>query len=219
MHDAEFISWKIATEQTAKYICEKMHSATIFKGNVQANRHDLEGREKLLDFALSKTIKDGLYLEFGVHKGESINFIANKIGPEHIIHGFDSFEGLPEQWFLGRKEGRFSLEGEIPQVENNVVLHQGWFDSTLPRFLSNNEQHISLCHIDSDIYSSAKTVLECCRDRFVPGTIIVFDEYFNYPGWEQHEFKAFQEFVKEYGLKYEYLGMAPCHYSVAITLR
>ena len=35
---------------------------------------------------------------------------------------------------------------------------------------------------------------------------IVFDEYFNYPNWQKHEFKAFQEFVAANGIKYEYIG-------------
>jgi hypothetical protein len=43
-------------------------------------------------------------------------------------------------------------------------------------------------------------------NRIVPGTVIVFDEYWNYPNWKEHEFKAFQEFVNKVGLEYEYLG-------------
>ena len=38
--------------------------------------------------------------------------------------------------------------------------------------------------------------------------MIVFDEYFNYPNWRNHEYKAWQEFVSEAGLDYEYLAFA-----------
>ena len=38
------------------------------------------------------------------------------------------------------------------------------------------------------------------------GTIILFDEYFNYSNWENHEFKAWQEFVVKYQIQYEYIG-------------
>lgn len=38
------------------------------------------------------------------------------------------------------------------------------------------------------------------------GTIIAFDEYMNYPGWQDDEFKAFQEYVKEHNVHYEYLA-------------
>jgi hypothetical protein len=40
-------------------------------------------------------------------------------------------------------------------------------------------------------------------------TIIVFDEFFNYPGWEDHEYKTFVEFLRtnsEFNVKYLGLG-------------
>jgi hypothetical protein len=33
-------------------------------------------------------------------------------------------------------------------------------------------------------------------NRLASGSVIVFDEYFNYPGWKVHEFKAFQDDVR-----------------------
>ena len=41
--------------------------------------------------------------------------------------------------------------------------------------------------------------------QFIPGTVIVFDEYIGNEHWREDEFKAFQEAVLEYGWKYEYL--------------
>ena len=58
------------------------------------------------------------------------------------------------------------------------------------------------------IASSTKTIFASAVPRLVPGTVIVFDEYFNYPNWEQHEFKAFQEFVSDHAVKYSYLAFA-----------
>jgi hypothetical protein len=46
----------------------------------------------------------------------------------------------------------------------------------------------------------------------------VFDEYFNYPGWQQHEFKAWQEFVAASGLSYEYLGLVRNNQQVAVRI-
>ena len=54
------------------------------------------------------------------------------------------------------------------------------------------EKASSFLHIDSDLYSSARTVLFLLHEQIVSGTIIEFDEYFNYPNWKQHEYKAFQ---------------------------
>ena len=59
-----------------------------------------------------------------------------------------------------------------------------------------------------DLYSSTRTIFKLLGERFVAGTVILFDEYFNYPNWERHEFKAFQELVTERRIKYTYLAYA-----------
>lgn len=219
LHDAEFVSWKLATESTARYINEHMHAARVFTGPRASRRHDPEGRNALLEFALNAVTVDGLVAEFGVHKGESVRLIASLLPPKRVVHGFDSFIGLPEGWFHGRVPGHFSLDGTAPSCGERVVLHKGWFSETLPPFLAANPGPLGFVHIDSDIYSSARDILTIARERFVAGTIILFDEYFNYPGWEQHEQRAFHEFIRETGFRYDYLGMAPRHYSVAVRLR
>jgi hypothetical protein len=219
LHDAEFVSWKLATESTARYINAHMHAARVFTSPRASKRHDPEGRNALLEFALNAATLEGLVAEFGVHKGESVRLIASLLPPTQVVHGFDSFVGLPEGWFHGRVPGHFSLDGTAPACGERVVLHKGWFSETLPPFLAANPGPFRFVHIDSDIYSSARDILTLARDRFIPGTIILFDEYFNYPGWEQHEQRAFHEFIRETGLGYDYLGMAPRHYSVAVRLR
>ena len=103
--------------------------------------------------------------------------------------------------------GAFGKEG-IPDVEPNVELHAGWFDDTLPAFLASHPGDVALVHIASDIYSSAKTILDNLAPRIRPGSIIVFNEYFNYPNWKQHEFRAFQEFCAAHGVTYRYLCWA-----------
>jgi adenylosuccinate synthase len=61
-------------------------------------------------------------------------------------------------------------------------------------------------------------VLNALSRRIVAGTVIVFDEYFNFPGWEQDEFRAWQEFVAENRVKYEYLGFVSSHQEVAVRI-
>jgi hypothetical protein len=46
--------------------------------------------------------------------------------------------------------------------------------------------------------------------------VIVFDEYFNYPNWQEHEFRAFQELVEECRVRYQYLGYA--RFQVAVKI-
>ena len=94
-----------------------------------------------------------LVLEFGVFSGRSINHLAATVGDEHLVHGFDSFEGLPEFWRDGYAAGAFAV-GELPIVARNVRLVKGWFDQTLQPFLDENSGLVALVHIDCDLYSS-----------------------------------------------------------------
>ncbi len=159
----------------------------------------------LLD-ALQSVPAQGLFMEFGVFHGRSINIIARKT--KRIVHGFDSFQGLPEDWKQGESRGSYSTEGVIPAVPSNVELHHGWFDKTLPEFLQETEEPAAFVHIDCDIYSSTVTVLDALAPRIRPGTIIVLDDYLGYPDFQQHEFRAFNEFLDQTGLNHEYLSFS-----------
>jgi len=191
---------KEAMQESLIYVKEHM------KNSLRIPSYD---RERLFEYSLSKIKKDGSILEFGVYAGSSITIIANRVNGR-ICHGFDSFEGLPEDWAGADLPKKFfNLKGKLPTVPKNVVLHKGWFNDTIPKFLKENDEMISLMHIDCDLYSSTKTVFNLLEKRISNGTIIVFDEYLNYPNWQQHEFKAFQEFVEKNNVKYEYLAFGP----------
>jgi hypothetical protein len=157
----------------------------------------------------------GLFCEFGVYKGESINHIASQT--KATVHGFDSFEGLPEKWREGFDKGAFLMDG-MPRVRENVVLHKGWFDKSVPVFAAKYQGNIAFLHMDADLYSSTKTVFDLLGKRIIPGTVIVFDEYLGYPGWQNGEFKAFQELVKESHLKFNYIGRVPNYNQVAVQI-
>ena len=139
-----------------------------------------------------------------------------KINPEVIFYGFDTFEGLPESFSIW-KRGRFDIKGKLPKVNKNVSLIKGYFNETLPKFLEEYKEKAAFIHIDCDLYSSTKTIFENIYDRIVPNTVIQFDEYYNYPCWRNHEFKAFQEFCKKYSVEYEYIGI--CHMQVAVVIK
>lgn len=111
------------------------------------------------------------------------------------------------------------MRGELPKdMPNNVRFVKGWFDQTLPRFLEEHHEPVAFLHIDSDLYSSAKTVLGLLKDRIVPGTVVLFDELLNYPGWKNGEIKAFREFIAETGFKYEYFGYASSAHSAGMRI-
>jgi predicted O-methyltransferase YrrM len=182
------------SQDSAAYVAEHMRLAM-----------KIPGKQHHLEYALSK-IGDGLILEFGVFKGQSINQIAAVVD-DRQVHGFDSFEGLPEDWSGYNVEAvAFDQQGRLPQVRENVTLHKGWFDETLPAFLAEHPEDVAFVHVDCDIYSSAKTVLSELANRIKPGTVLVFDEYHNYPYWREHEHRAFMEFCSEHGVEFEYIS-------------
>ena len=113
---------------------------------------------------------------------ETLNFIASLLPGQ--IHGFDSFEGLPEDWRQGHEKGTFAV-GHLPRVRPNVRLYKGWFEDTLPAFREQYPGPVAFLHLDADLYSSTKTVLDILGEGIVPGTVIAFDEFFNYPGWRK----------------------------------
>ena len=157
----------------------------------------------LLKAALGQVEVKGLYCEFGVYRGQTLNFIASQVAGE--VHGFDSFEGLPEDWRQSHEKGTFAV-GELPRVRQNVRLHKGWFEDTLPAFRAQYPGPVAFLHLDADLYSSTKTVLDVLGDGIVPGTVIAFDEFFNYPGWREGEYRAFTEFCLDREVQLRYLG-------------
>jgi len=160
-------------------------------------------KRAVLALALGYARPQGLYIEFGVWSGRTINFIAER--HTGIVHGFDSLEGLPETWYGTYHEGAFETGGWLPKVRANVRLHKGWFENTLPTFVDQHKENIAFLHIDCDLYSSTQTIFHHLGDKIVKGTVIVFDEYFNYPGWQNHEHRAFQEFLAARSLSARFL--------------
>lgn len=154
---------------------------------------------------------DGLALEFGVGGGYTIN-ILQEYRP---VYGFDSFLGLPEDWTNGHPEGTFSSGGRSPKVGPNVRLVVGWFKDTLPQFLEDNPDPISFLHIDSDLYSSADTVLRLVEGRLCKGAVINFNEFWDYPGCEGHEALAFQELLDRTGREARCIGRTEGTYTKA----
>lgn len=181
-----------ASQDTAEFVDQKMAMAKSYPDKFA-----------LLKDAIVRIDVQGLCCEFGVYRGETINFIASQVTGE--VHGFDSFEGLPEDWRQGHEKGTFAV-GNLPPVRSNVRLYRGWFEDTLPSFREQHPGPIAFLHLDADLYSSTRTVFDLLGDGIVPGTVIVFDEFFNYPGWREGEYRAFTEFCRERQVEVRYLG-------------
>jgi hypothetical protein len=201
--DLDRLTLLVAGLDSAAYYAEHMGHA-----------HRAPEAASLLRNAFGRRTLDGLVLEFGVASGSTINALAELAGD--TVYGFDSFAGLPEDWRPGFPRGAFAHP--LPAVRPNVALVVGLFEETLPRFVAEHPGPAAFIHVDCDLYSSTRTVLAHCGPMIRPGTVIVFDEYFNYPGWRRHEHRAFQEFVAGTGRRYEYLGVVPTGQQVAVLL-
>jgi hypothetical protein len=200
---------------------QDLFSSVEFERRHLATVPTFKTRQDLFRFSLDRaTVRDGLHAEFGVYKGDSINRLA-RLRPRQVFHGFDSFEGLPEAWTLGARSGSFGLGGRLPAVRDNVVLVKGLFADTLEKFVAGcGKSAVAFMHVDCDLYSATKTVLDRFAPLLVEGAVIVFDEYFNYPGWQQGEFKAFAEFIDGHDrLAYDYIGYIRNGGQVAVRLR
>ena len=199
---------------------QEIGSSAAFERKYLHDAADFKGRHQLYKHLLSQIPREngGLFLEFGVYKADSINRFAELRRDVHW-YGFDSFEGLPEEWTLGARKGAFSIDGMLPPVRNNVTLIKGFFEDTLPAFVAKHrDAKASFIHIDCDLYSSTRTVLDHLEDMLQPGCIIIFDEYFNYAGWAEQEYKAFSEFATRTGRAFEYIGYVRTGGQVAVRL-
>ena len=102
-----------------------------------------------------------------------------------------------------QSRGLFGLAGKPPTLprplESVVRWEVGWYNESLPRFLlSHPEEEVSLLHVDCDLYSSTTTVLTLLASRMRAGTVIIFDELYNYPEYRSHELLALWEFLRDH---------------------
>jgi hypothetical protein len=182
--------------EAADYVTEHSSDAVLVRGQFD-----------LLAHALEAVSLDGLFLEFGVHRGASLRFIAARTKSQ--VHGFDSFEGLPAHGAgTNWTRSQFDRKGALPAVPANVTLHKGLFKDTLPGFPEAHQGQVAFAHIDCDLYDSTKEVLSALAPCFAARSVLVFDEWFNFPGWRQHEFKAFHEFIGASGFTFRHIGFA-----------
>lgn len=190
---------RAAVSSSAAYISEFGNGAMLF--------HE---REHLWRHALRTVNVDGLFLEFGVFRGYSINFFAVQL-PRIPFHGFDSFRGLREDWLgTNMPAGTFDLGGTLPRVARNVTLHKGQFSETLPRFLAEQPGKLAFVHLDADTEESTSFVLESLATRLVPGSVVVFDEYHSHPLWKsQGELTAWKRLCKMHAISYRYVAFGP----------
>lgn len=163
---------------------------------------------------------DELLLDLGVWIGWSTRLMSDACG--RMVYGFDTFSGLVEDWRLEdlaiHKRGTFSLSEPLAKRfmrDTGVSLHDGvpaalgrkvhfirgsTYETLAPFLADRPEAPIRLFHMDLDTYESCLHALETCKDHFIEGSILVFDEYLVTSG----EMRAFYEFQSRYELEWRY---------------
>jgi len=168
----------------------------------------------------SRQNSDELLLDLGVWLGWSTRLIADASGRQ--VYGFDTFEGLVEDWQVDDqvlfKQGTFALSEPLAQRsmrDTGVSLNDGvpatlgrkiqfikgsTYETLAPFLADRPDAPIRLFHMDLDTYESCLHALETCKDRFIEGSILVFDEYLV----TNAEMRAFFEFQNQYALEWRY---------------
>lgn len=169
------------------------------------------------EFAKINGVK-GDYFEFGVWRGKTFAYartMARRYRASPIkFRAFDSFAGLPpvdrnvrhEVW----AEGQFACsKPEFEQIlaakgfqPDEYALVEGFYDQSLNAALVGrlNEAGVkaAIVYIDCDLYESTVPVLRFIRHFLQDGTIVCFDDYYNYRGQPGHgEQKALAEFLQD----------------------
>jgi O-methyltransferase len=177
---------------------------------LQASRKLVPGNLAMFRDATLETIGDRriTYLEFGVADGISLRSIISRFThAESRFFGFDSFEGLPEAWVplptVSWKEGAFSRQGDVPAIDDRrVEFVRGWFQNTLPPFLSTGSvggPWPHLVHYDADLYSSTLFILTTLW-HYLPEYYFIMDEF------PYDEVVALSDFAQSYPVEIRFIA-------------
>ena len=157
------------------------------------------------------------YLEFGVSKGGGFHiwYQQNK-NPKSRFFGFDTFEGLPEDWGSVKK-GAYTAHGQIPETnDKRCDFIVGLFQDTLIDFLKeNNISQQLVIHLDADLYNATLYVLIHLARYLKPNDIIIFDEFF-YVSKADHEMRAFIDFLSLYDIKFKPIAKTLSQFTIKI---
>lgn len=202
----------------SRWIVEQRRKKTVFDDFFRLRRN-YEARFKLHEHVLkTENLQAGEidYLEFGVAGGTSLSWwLKANANPQSRFFGFDTFEGLPEDWGLFKK-GEMG-PGFLTIQDKRCSLIKGLFQTTVPKFLESarfSPTTRKVLHLDADLFSSTLLVLIMFAGHLKTGDILIFDE-FCVPN---HEFLAFDIFTRMHNVRYEMLGAVNNYLQVALKI-
>jgi O-methyltransferase len=157
------------------------------------------------------------YLEFGVYRGDSLRWWLDGLSnADSRFVGFDTFTGLPERWRPTEPAGHFNANGVIPDIKDpRCSFEVGLFQDTLPPFVTSTDLTNRLVvNLDADMFTSTLFVLTTLAPYLKSGDLIFFDEF----SCPLDEFRAFEEFVRSFRVKYEVLNAVYGYTRVCIKI-
>jgi len=183
-----------------EWVYVRKRQAFISENKMVPSSHD---RNNLYHDIISQLTNPVVYLEFGVYEGKSMQYWSKNLShPQSNFFGFDTFEGLPENWIHSKPKGAYSTSGKIPDIsDTRVSFHKGLFQDTLPFMIKKGSIDFSkqiIVNLDADLYSATAFVLSTLMPYFKKNDIIIFDEF---GAFLLHEFKAFLDFQAYSNLK------------------
>jgi hypothetical protein len=170
---------------------------------------------------------DGVAVDLGAGVCKSSNLIGAVFAHSRVF-ACDTFSGLPYEWVRG--DHNFAVGTFAPRhatgdaqppfpILDNVIAVKGSFKDTIPQIVPLIGDHpLALVSIDSDTYQSAIDGLGPLLPLLRVGTVLVFDEFYNYTGFESGEYRAFMELIVGNGFEYSPLAFNAYHQQVAIQI-
>jgi O-methyltransferase len=158
------------------------------------------------------------YLEFGVYRGDSLRLWLDRVpNPDSRFVGFDTFTGLPERWRPTEPAGHFNANGNVPDIrDSRCSFEVGLFQDTLPRFVDRGDLSGRLViNLDADMFTSTLFVLATLAPHLKSRDLIFFDEF----SCPLDEYRAFEEFVRSFRVKYEVVGAVYGYTRVCVKIQ
>ena len=157
------------------------------------------------------------FWEFGVYLGDSLLWWLHRMSHrESRFVGFDTFTGLPEHWRPTEPKGTFNAHGKTPNTDDSRCSFEvGLFQETLPGLIRRHDFSRRLViHLDADLFTSTLFVLTSLARNLKPGDIIFFDNFI----CSLDEFRAFEEFIGSFRMRYEVLGAVGEYSRVSVKI-
>jgi hypothetical protein len=170
-------------------------------------------RWALFDHMTDLSKKDRPFYEFGVWRAEAFRYLIKTFKKGY---GFDTFEGIPEDWH-SEKAGTYTSDGNVPKIKGGKFI-VGKFEDTLPGFFAEKRPTASIINFDADLYSSTICALNFAKPVIDQHTILIFDEFLMNDYWEEDEYKALEEFCTDNDYTYEVLAISFFTKQVAVKI-